>query len=423
MDDNYDNNDNSTPENEAELGRRGNGLKSPSNQPLTKSIPEPEAITSNGVHVISNDETENMDTRYGIEGQYMDYQNLENQNQNWRSESEIIKFPTEDNESFPSDFPNIQEGCETFETKCFSHIFSKSEPSPPRSYAHAEFSFSRRVHRTTLERVLSLLTSTDHLKEQRKRSVFGFALMYYSTEDLEGCVRTSLSASTKDSLQNWHSPFLHIGGSGTHYPSQDNWEPPPKFSAGYSMGPFPPAATHAKEFLTENMECTLHGFKGCFFDANDVEGYLKARGLDIPPTADFVAVDLDTLGIYEILNLETKAKYDLNYATAPKALRNSEESTPLSVENDLSSKGVIDIGFKSLVLNSGLPDWEDFSSMEASCNSSTSSFITHATPNVTANCIKSTTEIPKRNKRIVNIDVNMLLYGVLLPYSNFLTAN
>jgi hypothetical protein len=59
------------------------------------------------------------------------------------------------------------------------------------------------------------------------------------------------------------------------------------------MGPFSTAILPAQENITSAMRCTLAGFEGEFFDSNDVEGYLRGHGFDIPPAADFITGQID----------------------------------------------------------------------------------------------------------------------------------
>lgn len=168
--------------------------------------------------------------------------------------------------------------------------------------------------------------------------------MHYSREDLEAHLRKCLSASTEDTVQNWHSPLVHISGSSTHSPLQEsnaNWGLLPKFRTGYSMGPFSAAVTHAREFLDENIKCSLDGFEGYICDASGVERYLRVRGLDIPPAANFVTADLDALGIYEIISTKSTTSDNIKSITPPKTARNPIENAPLiAKQDDVGSRDV-----------------------------------------------------------------------------------
>ena len=88
--------------------------------------------------------------------------------------------------------------------------------------------------------------------------------MYRTKEDITAALRRIVHASAKDTLQNWKAPFVHVGGSGTHYPlaeNDPNWDLIPKFHTGYSVGPFRPAITEAQEFLDDNRNAAFLDLK------------------------------------------------------------------------------------------------------------------------------------------------------------------
>ncbi|KAF4627248.1 hypothetical protein G7Y89_g10913 [Cudoniella acicularis] len=213
-------------------------------------------------------------------------------------EMQVITRPTEENASFPFDFMDLQQyRVEVPTMEDFSqHFLPQSQPSLPSTYSYSESTFARRLHRGANQRALALITS-EHPDPVRFQRVFGFTLMYETKESIIARCRRLVSGSSKDTLSNWRAPFVHVGGAGTHYPYHEgevNEELMPKLRTGYSMGPFPATVTEIQdEVLEADMRCTVPGFEGEFFDPNDVEGYLRGRGLDIPPAADLVTIQLD----------------------------------------------------------------------------------------------------------------------------------
>lgn len=210
---------------------------------------------------------------------------------------QVITRPTEDNASFPFDFVDIQQyRVEIPPVDLFSQSFLPfSQPPMPDTLAYNEFSFARRIHRGALEKGFWLL-SLENPPKQRFQEVFGFSLMYLSKEELLSKFKSLLAGSTKETLQDWRKPFVHTGGSGTFYPMHDSdldEELMPKFRTGFSMGPFSPRASAVQDSIQSDLRCTLPGYEGDFFDPNDVEGYLRGRGLEIPPAADFVTAEID----------------------------------------------------------------------------------------------------------------------------------
>jgi hypothetical protein len=274
---------------EAEGGRKTKGRRtSPKNrQEATPPVSEP--ANAWGGYTLSKDDSP-------IEEIDMGYQ----PDQHYR---QIITRPTEDNASFPFDLMDLQQyRVEVPAIEDYSQNFFQSQPPLPSTHSYHEFSFARRIHRGAIERAFRLITSTDPSNE-RFQQVFGFCMLYESKDVIEGRLKRLLSRSTKDTLQEWRAPFVHVGGAGTYYPLHDsdvNEELMPKFRTGYSMGPFSSPVSQAQEILDDDMKCNLPGFEGEFFDANDVEGYLRGRGLDIPPAADFVTGELDLLALIEM---------------------------------------------------------------------------------------------------------------------------
>ena len=79
----------------------------------------------------------------------------------------------------------------------------------------------------------------------------------------------------------------------------------PKYQSGQSMGPFPQHVATILGLVEGRTHCTLPGYEGPFYDANDIAGYLRRRGLDIPATADFVTCEIDLTGLIEDENSES----------------------------------------------------------------------------------------------------------------------
>ncbi|KAF7959193.1 hypothetical protein EAE96_002708 [Botrytis aclada] len=212
---------------------------------------------------------------------------------------EIISRATEDNASFPFDSTSIQQFRVEIPSPTSNDFFQSFYPNAavplPSTHSYFELSFARRVQRATAEQGYKLLTMPNPPK-QRFEKVFGYCLKYETKEECIARFQRILNTSSKESLQEWRYPLVHLGGSGTYYPNQgpdtDN-ELMPKFRTGFSMGPFPTAFTPLLENISSDMKCTLPGFEGDFFDANDVEGYLRGHGFDLPPGADYITGQIE----------------------------------------------------------------------------------------------------------------------------------
>ncbi|OBT69417.1 hypothetical protein VE03_01172 [Pseudogymnoascus sp. 23342-1-I1] len=171
----------------------------------------------------------------------------------------------------------------------------------PTSLASFETSFARRLHRTSNERGFRLLTNPNANPLLLKR-VFGFSLLFRTKEQLlAGLARKLQQSSSKELLNIWSAPFVHVGGSGTYYPlpEQDiSSNLMPKMRTGRSMGPLTTEAMSAKEkHMIDNFTCSAEGFEGKYFDANDVESYLRGKGIDIAPHTEYVTINLDMISL------------------------------------------------------------------------------------------------------------------------------
>ncbi|TGO82187.1 hypothetical protein BPOR_0896g00040 [Botrytis porri] len=212
---------------------------------------------------------------------------------------EIISRATEENASFPFDLTSIQQyrvEIPSPTSNDFLQGFYPHAPVPlPTTHSYFELSFARRVHRATMEEGYKLLTMPNP-PHRLFEKVFGYCLKYETKQECVARFKRVLNTSSKESLQEWRYPLVHLGGSGTYYPNQDpdtDNELMPKFRTGFSMGPFPTAFTPLLENINSDMKCTLPGFEGEFFDSNDVEGYLRGHGFDLHPGADYITGQIE----------------------------------------------------------------------------------------------------------------------------------
>ena len=158
-------------------------------------------------------------------------------------------------------------------------------PSP--SYAHKESSFTRRLLRLAIQYQLSVLASLP--SSSSPPPVYAFTASFFTRDKIIWCLETLLSSPSGSNLEVWSAPLYHIGGSGLHYPRNGIDEgtngPPGWWSDPGFTGPFPPRAGGDKPMdeLVRDF-----GLEGPFFDPNDVEEYLKAKGLDLDATRSLV---------------------------------------------------------------------------------------------------------------------------------------
>jgi hypothetical protein len=162
--------------------------------------------------------------------------------------------------------------------------------------------FARQLQRAALERCWSLINAKIP-NPVCLNEVFGFCLLYETREQIMLRLKRALDATSKDSLFHWRAPIAYLGGRGTYCSLEDDigGTMVPKFQTGRSMGPFSPTAISTSETaMFDDFRIDMPSFEGEFFDSNDVEGYLRGRGIDIPPNVEFITIDLDQLHLQGI---------------------------------------------------------------------------------------------------------------------------
>ena len=233
-----------------------------------------------------------------------------------RNPVEVITYPTHENASFPMNH---------FLGSPLNSGYSDAitNPSPYLSLgiqdtlSHLESTFGRRFQRSAQEAGYRLITSPNpHLG--RYGQVFGFCLQYESAGQIRSRLSTIIRRSAKDSLDFWEAPFVHLGGSGTVYSNNQNFLTAPLsasgndfampignqattplrkplYETGCSMGPFTPQieALREEKLDTTSMHIKESGFEGQFYDPDEVERYLRDRGIFIGPGQDVVEVEID----------------------------------------------------------------------------------------------------------------------------------
>lgn len=267
---------------------------------------------------------------------------LPNRHQNLQ----IISRATADNASFSFDMlDNMQQyRAEVPDPADNSEFFLNLQGtslSGPRSLSHHETSFARILQRRAVEGGYRLINATNP-NPTIFNKVFGFCLRFSSREDIKKRLTALVFSNSKDPLYAWREPFVHVGGSGTYYPIHEpdiSGDLQPKIRTGMSMGPFRSSVIETKDNnVLDGFHTNIPGFEGEFFDANDVEGYLRGRGIDIPPNADFITLDLDLLSIYNVpslpSNTDTRSldSFSPNTPSSPEA-RFTELQNPASGES------------------------------------------------------------------------------------------
>jgi hypothetical protein len=323
----------------------------------------------------------------------------------------VITRPTEDNASFPFDLMDLQSyrvEVPPFEDS-MQNLYTEAQLPLPDTHSYTEFSFARRVHRGALERAFKLITSQDP-DQKRYQEVFGFCFLYETKEAVEARIRRVMSRSAKETLQNWKAPFVHVGGSGTFYPMHDsdvNEDLMPKFRTGYSMGPFSPSVAPVRDNVVQGMRLNLPGYEGVFFDPNDVEGYLRGRGLEIPPAADYITAEIDLLTLGEVGSPHSDTTITTVSPKTPRSPVDTLVDSGFSYNFDFAKPEG-----KAFPFPLGYADWENNDSVIEASNIDPI-FNTIQDQNTSGRTsVDNANERPHVEKRLVTVNVKVLIDGM-----------
>ncbi|PQE31083.1 bZIP family transcription factor protein [Rutstroemia sp. NJR-2017a WRK4] len=332
---------------------------------------------------------------------------------------QVISRATEDNASFLFGSMDVEQYRVQIQSpaldptiEAFSQALYPIEQLPlPDTHTYYELSFARRVHRATLEKGYRLLTSKNPNKK-RFQEVFGFCLFYEDKQAITERFRRSLSRSAKETMSEWRAPFVHIGGAGTYYPNPENDDLMPKFRTGLSMGPFTPNVVPAQNNIDSGMRSNLDGFEGQWFDPNDLEGYLRGHGFDLPPAADYISAEIDLAALTGASSSPTM-NTDAGLPPTPRSpigrvlSESNQDVFNFDYMNDNSNKGPSDRPNSNIQMFMSFPSWETSSKDQNSFDSAQS--MLGGDNSGGASPARSAENSRYSEKRIVTISVDVLI--------------
>jgi hypothetical protein len=215
-----------------------------------------------------------------------------------------------------------------------------SKKALPRisTYSHDETDFARRLSRATLESGFHLLSMAD-ARPAAVNHVFKLTLKYFSLAQLRTQFQLLLSRSANEELEFVETPYIHLGGAGTHYPRKDaDGNVVNKINAWTirQLGASSNQIARVENVADGRWEVfegiDLSGFEGEWFDSHDVQGYLEDHyNCKLDPKSSFAEClidddELDSAGIDE--DWRPSARYisylDISQLDAP-LRRTSEE--------------------------------------------------------------------------------------------------
>lgn len=155
--------------------------------------------------------------------------------------------------------------------------------SPDYTYSYEEVNFARRLLRATLEAGFLVLCSPD-VHPAILEYIFKLSLPYLTLEEIRNRFKTILSRGVTEDLDWYATPFLHLGGAGTHYQRRDAQGRPIPMKNTWTIrqiGPLEERMIRMESVAdgrTQDLEgIDLGGFEGEWFDSYDVQGYLEEQ--------------------------------------------------------------------------------------------------------------------------------------------------
>jgi hypothetical protein len=180
----------------------------------------------------------------------------------------------------------------------------------------------------------------------------------------------------------------------------------PKFRTGYSMGPFSPSVAPIQEKIQGGMRLSLPGYEGEWFDPNDVEGYLRGRGLEIPPSVDYITAEIDLAILGEVGSPHSDS-----------TITTVSPRTPQSpLDKMLADSGNITYNFefaksegKAFPFPIGYADWDSNVNVREGSNIDPIFNVAPNRNNSNNTLDVNATEVPRVEKRLVTVNIKILL--------------
>ena len=237
----------------------------------------------------------------------------------------------------------------------------------PNSYSYHETSFARRLMRATIERGIRLMTDPNASKEALNH-MCRFTWCFASSSEMIDAMLDVTSRTTRDSLECWEVPRLHLGGAGLHFPRANidgESSPPPWWANEVPMGP--PRLGQPETPVPDTMTITdiiqKLRVEGSWFDSSDVEQYLRSKGLNLDGQSSIVEIIEPEDSVPELQELQMPS------TSTPEASSPLDSSrgprSPEVVESNWFSDPFLsntDYGWTEGMMNAEVPDMNmDFS--------------------------------------------------------------
>ena len=285
-------------------------------------------------------------------------------------------------------------------------MFDMTSLPSPDSYAYQEVSFARRLLRSSLESAYSLMTNPNTRPRDIER-LCKLSRCFTNSGRIQGYLKSLIERSGSQNLEYWGAPAWHVGSAGLHYPRVgiDAAGAAPEWWAG--KGPVGPL--HLDQPDTPMPGCSKVeeveekvGYDGEWFDPNDVEQYLRSKGIRLDGQSTIVELDEEeTIPAWTDPPIQSK---DSPAASTPDDSPGdpcSPENIDINWSDDTFLQGIDTLGYGENPYISGMPEIDMDMQFHDSEQSSAKRFSTGLDLNVFANAMPA---FRTKIKKFVDID-------------------
>ena len=285
--------------------------------------------------------------------------------------------------------------------------------TPPFTYSFQETSFARRLLRSSLEKLYRMLMNP-YASTEEISHMFKFSFCHKNRRYMAYHVREKLLRTNKESLEFWTAPRLHLGGAGLHFPRVTLDvvdQPPPGWEGVQPMGPsqwVEPETPSKIQRLQDLLDET--GFGGEWFDANDVEQYLRTKGLYLDGQSSFAEIEVPITPTNEpgVTSVSSPGNSSNGSMGGPQSPTGIDASESIFMQgNEYWNDESLDRSDVNMDFTFEGPDLFDMKALDFNEYTQTAGFINNLAPN---NAIAPEAVNPKKK---MTVDVDKLTDGNL----------
>lgn len=201
--------------------------------------------------------------------------------------------------SAPHDDENkpLSDNLSASDESCSLVLLSTKRMASPVTYSFRESTFARRLLRAAYERAYRVLM--DPIRNGKTiQEMCRYTFCFNNFENIRRWVADAVARTDRESLELWPVTSPHLGGAGLHYPRTSldaDGGATPSVCADKALT-LPRRSltpqTPLPDWMTVDQIIKHTGFQGEWFDPNDVEHYLKSKGVIVDANSSWADFDV-----------------------------------------------------------------------------------------------------------------------------------